>query len=81
VRTQWIFRRGCGCAFGLLEGSCAAIEYDAWKHFYERVREIRAAQARGVTVERMSHERYVAEVYPQLRGDVPCRHASADVPS
>lgn len=81
VRTQWIFRHACGCPFGLLEGSCAATEYDAWKFFYERVRDIRKAQERGVTVERLSHERYVADVYPKMRTDYQCPHGRQEAPA
>lgn len=79
-RTQWVFRHRCGCPFGVLEGRCASIEYDAWKEFYERVREIRKAQESGVTVEHMTHERFSSEVYPKLTLDYRCPHGTGDRP-
>lgn len=77
-RTQWVFRNRCGCPFGVLEGGSAPTEYDAWKFFYERVKAIREAQARGVAVEHMPHERYSREVYPQMLGDYRCPHGTGE---
>jgi hypothetical protein len=75
VRTQWVFRYACGCPFGVLDGSCAETEFDAWDDFYDqRVGKVRAARRAGVTVEHMSHERYSAEVCPQMRTDYQCPH-------
>jgi hypothetical protein len=84
TRTQWVFRHPGGCFFGVLEatrwptrgGPRTLTRSEAWKAFYDTARERDAAMDRGVSVEHMSHERYVAEVYPQMRGDYRCPHTT-----
>jgi hypothetical protein len=47
------------------------------KEFYETARERDRAMDRGVTVEHMPHDRYVAEVSPKLSLSYACPHAEA----
>jgi hypothetical protein len=73
-RTQWVFRHPCGCPFGVLEGRVAPSLSRAWKEFYETTRERDRAMDRGVTVEHMSHDRYVVEVSQKLSLSYACPH-------
>lgn len=77
MRTQFVFRSRCGCPFGVVEGSYAGSPSRAFKMMYETQRERDAAIDRGVTVEHMSHERYTAEVYPQMLSGYRCPHGGA----
>jgi hypothetical protein len=79
---SWIFRRACGCAFGLVDVNARADTLSkAWKAMYPTVRERDAALDRGVTVTREAWEDYnAAGVYGQLGGKTPCPH-NAEVAS
>lgn len=79
MRTQWVFLRACGCPFGVLEGSCAANEDDAWWEFFESARRAQAARASGVTVEHVSHDGYVKHFYPKMLSSYTCPHQPAGV--
>lgn len=73
-RTQWVFRQSCGCPLGVLEGDCADSPEQAWRGYTTGSAERRTLRNRGVTVEHMSHARYVADVYPQMLGSYQCPH-------
>jgi hypothetical protein len=80
LRTQWIFIESCGCPFGVLEGSAARTEEDAWHSFYEVPPAIQEAQTRGVRVEHVPHAAYVQHVYPKMLGSYTCPHTSVGAP-
>jgi hypothetical protein len=78
-RRDWVFRHACGCPFGVLvaeRGGAGRVltRSEAWKDFYATARERDEAMDRGVTAELMDHERYSAEVYPQMRSEYRCPH-------
>jgi hypothetical protein len=78
MRTQWVFMEACGCPFGVLEGSCAADEIDAWMDFYDDNRqEIRKARERGIQVEHVSHDGYVKYFSPKMQSEYACPHKPA----
>jgi hypothetical protein len=73
-RMQWVFCDPCGCPFGVMEGGQIESEAGAIFEFYGQPDAIRNALARGVTAERMSHDRYVRLFLPKMRSDYVCPH-------
>jgi hypothetical protein len=76
TRTQWVFREACGCPLGVLEGSQAETEDDAWVEMYGHS-DAAAWRARGVTAEHMPHDRYVADVCPMMMSGYRCPHVES----
>lgn len=73
----WIFRRACGCAFGLADADRRHPTLSAaWRAMYPRVRERDTAMDAGVTVERVPFAQ-MGPVYDQLKGDYVCPHQPA----
>lgn len=77
-RQQWVFLNPCGCPFGVMEFA-GETPGEAWREFYEgshRVVDLAVgrAVAAGVTAVLVSHERYEAEFYRQLRSGYRCPH-------
>ena len=71
----------CGCPSGVVKagGTFEPVntEEDAWKEFYPAKRERdRAKQSLRMVL--MTHDRYVADVSPQMAG--PCPHNAETVP-
>lgn len=71
----------CGCPSGVVKagGTFEPVntEEDAWKEFYPTRRERdRAKQGRRMVL--MTHDRYVAEVSPQMA--VHCPHGADEMP-
>lgn len=79
--SSWIFRRGCGCAFGLSDLRHGVMTEDAaWRSMYPTAAERKAAKDRGVIVSLEAREDYsAAGVYDQLSGKTPCPHRNAEV--
>lgn len=77
TRMQWVFRHPCGCPLGVMEAGRITSETAAFSAFYEQDRFVRRALNRGVTAERMPHERYVAEVMPKMLSAYTCPHRPA----
>lgn len=82
-RYQWVFRRECGCAFGVMEDG-GHTQGEAWKDFFDQgapaatTKAIGLAVAAGVTTVKTTHARYVAEFQPQLRSEWKCPHSIAE---
>jgi hypothetical protein len=77
MRTQWIFLRPCGCPVGVMEGSAARVEYDAWREFYDTAKAIRAAQSDGIRVQSVSHDTYLKDFAPKMLTSQTCSHIEA----
>lgn len=81
MRRHWVFLDPCGCAFGLTEDR-GYTRAQAWQDFYDEgsragtERAIGRAIASGITTELVDHDRYVADLMPQLRSDWKCPHAA-----
>lgn len=74
VRLHWIFRDPCGCPFGVLDVTAAGTRSKAWREFYDTAKERNAAVDRGVTVDEVDHDTYVAEVMPMMFSSYACAH-------
>ena len=74
---DWVFSNPCGCPFGVMVADRAPSRSKAWKEFYDTQAERDRAMDRGVTVELMPHDRYVAEVSPKMSPDFVCPHQTA----
>lgn len=78
---DWVFTNPCGCPIGVLVADRAPTLSKAWKGFFATQAERDRAMDRGVTVELMSHDRYVVEVSPKMGADYTCPHAAAGATS
>lgn len=76
-RRHWIFRNPCGCPFGVLDVEVADTRSKAWRVFYSAARERNSAVDRGVTVNDIDHDAYVADVMPMMFGSYVCPHGGA----
>lgn len=76
-RMHWVFFEACGCPLGVLDQTAAATRSKAWREFFETARERNGANDRGVTVESMNHDQYVADVMPKLFSAYVCPHQTA----
>lgn len=75
-RCQWVLWMPCGCPEGVHSAATgshvhAADEDAAWACLFDSKRERGNARKGGWRVELMTHERYVREVSPQMRGRCP----------
>lgn len=74
ARSQWILLRPCGCAEGVLEGSEAANEDDAWAQFYDTPWIRQEAHKKGVRIIEVDHEVYVERYFKQMKPGWVCPH-------
>lgn len=71
---DWVLRWVCGCPHGVLSARGVADEEQAWRELYDLKRDRDRARRRGDTLELVTHERYCAEVYPQMLPGYQCPH-------
>jgi hypothetical protein len=77
-KCDWVQWARCGCPAGVtLAGEGFAVtEQDAWKEFYERKRDADRARKSGERMELVTHDRWGAEIMPQMMA--PCPHRTAE---
>lgn len=72
-RDQWIFTLPCDCPVGVMEGTEARDEEEAWEEMYEP-HEGEEARERGVQVRLISFNEYTTDYYPQMSQQ--CTHGA-----
>jgi hypothetical protein len=77
TRLHWVFKNPCGCPVGVLDVSEAGTRSKAWREFYGGAKDRNAAVDRGVTVDQIDHDTYVADVMPMLYSSYTCPHGGA----
>jgi hypothetical protein len=72
-RDQWILTGPCGCPFGVMEGTVARNEGEAFAEMYDYNRsQMRDARDRGMEIKLISFEEYTNKYYDQMFE--PCPH-------
>jgi hypothetical protein len=74
--SGWVLWGPCGCPQGVTTARrggqvCAATEDEAWRSLYDDPCRMLADRREGCRLELMTHEQYVAEVSPLMRGRCP----------
>jgi hypothetical protein len=72
-RNQWILTAPCGCPMGVMEGTIAKNEAQAFDEMYDSSeRHIEEAKARGMEMKLISFEEYTDKYYDMMFD--PCPH-------
>jgi len=77
---EYVLWNPCGCPRGVTICRYGVVsEEDAWRSFFPTKRERDRERKRGLRMELMTHERWVAEVMPLMRlRECPHQLATAD---